>query len=425
MRTVVARALVLALMLALGPALAASAAPDGTATPAPPATLSVVGWPAGVVPHVPLNFRIVAFARGLEGPRSLLVLPNGDVLVAESRGAEEGRPSANRVTLLRDSTGAGVADQRFALITDLNRPVGLALRRDRLLVGVSDALESCPFLVGQTRLHGECHSIIDLPSAAGHDRWARPIAVNADETRVVAGVGASGDATADERDRLEPARATVLSARPDGHDVRTVASGLREPLALAFEPASGRLYATVGERTLADGSRAPDFLTHLEDGGFYGWPVALLGNHEDARAAAEHSPLIAATRVPDLLLPAGSLPRGLVFYHRDQFPKDYRGAAFVALAGSAGATFDAGFKVVAVPFANGKPSGPPTDFVTGFVKDAAAGEVYGRPSAVAVATDGTLLVADESGNTVWRVIFKCAACTPDPVVPTGRPRHAH
>ncbi len=390
--------------------LAAGDAPDGAAAAAPPASVAVVGWPEGVVPKVPLNFRIVAFARGLDGPRSLLVLPNGDVLVAESRGAEEGSPSANRVTLLRDSTGAGVADQRFALITDLNRPVGLALRRDRLFVGVSDALESCPFLVGQTRLHGECHPVLDLPSAAGHDRWARPVAVNPDESRVFAGVGASGDAEADARDRTESARATILSARPDGHDVHAVASGLREPLALAFEPVSGRLYATVAERTLAAGGRAPDFLAHVDDGAFYGWPAASPG---------------AKPHAPELLLPPGSTPRGLVFYHREQFPKDYRGAAFLALAGSGGATFDAGFKVVAVPFANGKPSGPPMDFLTGFVKDASLGQVYGGPSAVAVATDGTLLVADESGNTVWRVIFKCAACTPDPVVPTGRPRHAH
>ncbi len=414
------------LVIAVAVAAAFGTAGIARGEPAPPVAAplpaAASGWPEGAVPHAPANFRVIAFAHGLDGPRSLLVLPNGDVLVAESRGAADVRPSANRITLLRDSTGAGVADQKFALVTGLERPVGLALRRDRLLVAGSDAVASCPFLVGQTRLHGECHAILDLPSAGGHDHWARSLAINPDETRLFVSVGSSGDADPDYRDGADAMRATIESARPDGHDPKVFASGLRDPGAIAFEPTSGRLYATVSERTLPAGERVADYFTRIGEGAFYGWPWAYLGNHEDPRRAGQHPELVARTATPDVLLPPGSVPLGLTFYGREQFPKAYRGGAFIALAGSAGPGLANGYKVVAIPFANGRPGGAAEDFLTGFVKDAASGEVYGRPTAVAVATDGTLLVADDVGNTVWRVIFKCAACTPDPVPARTRER---
>ena len=397
--------------LATGAPAAADPAAPAALAPAAPARTS--GWPEGMIPQAPANFRVIAFARGLDGPRSLLVLPNGDVLVAESRGAATGgAPSANRVTLLRDTTGAGVADTRFALVTGLERPAGLALRRDRLLIANTDALLSCPFLVGQTRLHGECHPILDLPAAGGHDHWARTLALNPEESRLFIGIGSSGDSDPDYRDASDRTRATILDARPDGHDAKTFASGLRDPGALTFDPSTSHLYATVSERALPDGSRAGDFFTRIADGAFYGWPWAVLGKHEDPRRAGQHAELVAKTVAPDVLLPPGSSPLGAVFYSREQFPKDYRGAAFIALAGTPGLA--GGYKVVAIPFRDGRPSGPPEDFLTGFTGDAPGAEVYGRPVAVAVATDGTLLVADEIGNTVWRVIFKCAACTPDP-----------
>ena len=418
MHFVPALAATVAAALALASAIVAGA--EG-ATDAPPPVvapaLRAAGWPTGAMPHAPANFRVIAFARDLEGPRALLVLPNGDVLVSESRGAEEaGAPSADRVTLLRDSSGAGVADTRFALVTSLDRPAGLALRRDRLFIANTNAILACPFLVGQTRLHGECHLLADLPAAGGHDHWARSLALSPDETRLLAGIGSSGADTTDYRDRTDPERAAILSIAPDGQGRRTLASGLREPTGLAFEPASARLYATVAERMLPSGEPAPDFLTRIEEGAFYGWPYAYLGHHEDPRHAGEQPALVAKSRAPDLELAPGSMPRGLVFYGRDQFPKGYRGAAFLALGGALSGT-PVGFRVVSVPFAGGKPSGPPADFLTGFVGEGAELKLYGRPSAVAVATDGTLLVADDIGNTIWRVIFKCAACSPDPTVP--------
>ena len=421
MRSVLALAATVAAAVVL--AVATAGAVDGTAdAPLPVAAPAphAAGWPTGAMPHAPANFRVIAFARDLDGPRALLVLPNGDVLVAESRGADESNaPSANRVTLLRDSTGAGVADVRFALVTSLDRPAGLALRRDRLYIANTNAIVGCPFLVGQTRLHGECHPLADLPAAGGKDHWARPLALSPDETRLVAGVGSSGFNTTDYRDRTEPERAAIVSIAPDGRGRRTVASGLMDPSGLAFEPTSSRLYATVSERVLPSGERVPDFLARIEDGAFYGWPYAYSGHHEDPRHVGEQPSLVAKSRAPDLELPPGSMPRGLAFYGRDQFPKGYRGAAFLALGGALDGA-PVGYRVVSVPFADGKPSGPPADFLTGFVGEGAEPAAYGRPSAVAVATDGTLLVADDIGNTIWRVIFKCAACSPDPMIPHSR-----
>ncbi len=394
-------------------AASAPARADEDPPAAPPPAAHVLGWAEGTQPQAPQNFRVLPFARGLDAPHALLVLPNGDVLVAESRGAnEQGRRSANRLTLLRDTTGAGLADQQFVLLADLDRPSGLALRRDRLLVAGADAVLSCPFLVGQTRMHGECRSLAELPSAGGYDHWTRSLALDPDEAQLFVGVGSSGETVPDARDLAEPGRAAILALATEGHGRRVYATGLRDPAGLAFEPRRGRLYAVVGERAAAEGAQPGDYFTHVGEGEFFGW-----GTPEPR---AGHAPRTAA---PDLALGAGSVPRGLLFYTREHFPRGMRGGAFIALAGGAERFAAAGYRVVHVPFAEGRPSGPPQDFLTGFVKDAVSGAVYARPLALAVATDGTLLVADDSG-TIWRVLFKCAACTPDPVRPPDkRPNH--
>jgi glucose/arabinose dehydrogenase len=384
-----------------------------------------VGWAEGTAPQAPANFRVIAFARNLDGPRALLVLPNGDVLVAESRGAGGATAaSANRVTLLRDSTGAGVADQRFALIGDLDRPSGLALRRDRLFIADTGALRVCPFLVGQTRLHGECHALAELPAAGGHDHWTRALALAPDETSLLVAVGSSGDADPDYRDTSDAERGTILSMRPDGKGRRVYASGLREAAALGFEPSRGQPYAIASERAAAADEPVADYFTRVADGAFFGWPYAYAGGGADPRGAGQHPELVARTAKPDVRLPPRSDPRSFAFYGRDHFPRGFRGGAFIALGGAPERVSADGFKVVHVPFADGRPSGPPADFLTGFIKDAAAGEVYARPAALAIATDGTLLVADD-GGTLWRVIFKCAACTPDPVPAARDKRSAH
>jgi glucose/arabinose dehydrogenase len=419
MRLVLVAALVVAL-----PATGAAGAPAAPELPAPyaaPAAVKpprVIGWPQGTAPQAPPNFRVTAYARGLDNPRSLLVLPNGDVLVAESRGAAgETRPSANRITLLRDTDGSGVADKQFMLLDGLDRPYGLALRRDRLYVGDTDAVLSCPFLVGQTRLHGECRTLFALPSAGGRDHWTRNLAFNPDETRLYVSVGSSSNVDEDRVDVKDPMRAAILVAQPDGRELRVYASGLRNPVGLAFEPVTGRLFTTVNERDLLGDELVPDYLTHVEDGAFYGWPYAYFGAHEDPRKKGERTDLVARAIVPDLALEAHGAPLGLVFYGRENFPRSYRGGAFIALHGSWNRSSFAGYKVVQVPFSNGRIAGSPQDFLTGFIADPDKSEVYGRPAGLAVATDGALLVADDAGNTIWRVTFKCAACTPDPAPP--------
>jgi glucose/arabinose dehydrogenase len=418
--------LAVALLLAATARGAAEPLPEPFATPPAAKIAKVVGWPGDAAPRAPQNFRVGAFARGLDHPRSLLVLPNGDVLVAESRGAyppSPGRPSANRVILLRDTDGRGAAGQEFVLFDGARRPYGLALRRDRLYVAGSDAVYACPFLVGQTRLHGECKTLLELPDDDGRGHWTRNLAFSPDETQLYIAVGSHTNVDEEHVDEKVPERAAILVVRPDGKGRRIYASGLRNPVGLAFEPVSGRLWAAVNERDYLGDELVPDFLTGVRDGAFYGWPYAYFGTHEDPRRRGERPDLVARAVVPDYALPAHVAPLGLAFYTRAQFPKAYRGGAFVALHGSWNRSSFAGYKVVFVPFDDGRPAGPPQDFLTGFIKDEATSEVYGRPAAVAVAGDGSLLVADDAGDAIWRVVFKCAACTPDPpVAPHGARR---
>jgi glucose/arabinose dehydrogenase len=422
LRSILAAALAAAILGGAAPVVA-DPLPEPSATPPAAPLPKPVGWLAGTAPRAPQNFRVAAYARGLDHPRSLLVLPNGDVLVAEARGVaapSPGRPSANRITLLRDTHGQGTADQQFVLIESLTRPFGLALRRDRLYVGASDGVYSCPFLVGQTRLHGECRPLIALPDENGRGHWTRNLAFNPDETQLYVAVGSHTNVDAEHLDEKTPERAAILVARPDGQGLRVYASGLRDPVGLAFEPGSGRLWTAVNERDDAGDAPVPDFLTSVRDGAFYGWPYAYLGGHEDPRRKGERPDLVARAVAPDLPLAARVAPLGLAFYGRAHFPQSYRGGAFVALHGAANRPGLAGYQVAFVPFADGRPAGPVEDFLTGFVKDAGAGEIYGRPAGVAVATDGSLLVADDDGDTIWRVTFKCAACTPDPL-PARKP----
>ena len=413
---------------ALGPP-GAGATPAGLVLPLPYATPSavrvarVVGWPAGVTPRAPPNFRVEAYARGLDNPRSLLVLPNGDVVVAEARGASPPgakRPSADRVVLLRASAGSSVADQQFVLVDGIHLPFGLALRRDRLYIGAADAVHACPFLVGRTRLAGPCRTIVDLPDDDGGGHWTRSLAFSPDESQLYIGVGSRTNADEEHLDAKVPERAAILTARLDGKGHRIYASGLRNPAGLAIEPASGVLWATVSERDLLGDELVPDFLTSVRDGAFYGWPYSYFGAHEDPRKRGERPDLVARAAVPDFALDSHVAPLGLAFYGRDRFPPSHRGAAFIALHGSWNHSTLVGYKVVFVPFANGRPAGPAEDFLTGFIKDADANEVYGRPAGVAVTTDGALLVADDGGDTIWRVTFHCGACTPDPVPPAKR-----
>ena len=327
---------------------------------------TVAGWPAGITPRVPLNFRVQPYARGLDGVRALLVLPNGDVLVAESRRGPA--RAVHRVTLLRDTAAAGVADQSFVLTDDLEYPFGLGLRRDRLTVGAGESLWSCPYLVGQARLHGSCKLQAALAGGEG-----AALAWHPDEGHLVVAT--------------EPTAAgpgALYTAHAEAH---------------SLQPVAGRLGAVAGVAFSSKG----DLWTTLSDAAASGaTPVG---------ARAISVPDTPAAGRAELPLGAHGAPRALLFYGRTHFPLLHRGALFVATDES----------VLVAPFAGGKPTGAVEEFMGGFASvDGAA--PYGRPTALAVGTDGALLVADDT--TIWRVTFKCAACTPDPVParPARKPR---
>jgi glucose/arabinose dehydrogenase len=369
---------------------------------------------SGQVPQVPPGFTATPFATGLANPRRPLVLPNGDILVAEQ--------SAGYLTLLRDDgTGRAVWIDRH--VEDLNRPYGLAWQGDHVLVADQDGIWGVPHSLGALRAgRSETLRVDQVPASErkpiagaygakmiskkgvfgivqGHQN--RPLAVDPKTGDLFVGVGSSGNLGVEP----EP-KATIQRFNPDGSNQTTFASGMRNPTALAFHPQTGELYALVQERD-GLGDRLPsDFLTHVQAGGFYGWPYAYLGKHPQAGFANLAPDKVDATIVPDLLFEAHSSALDLVFYEGDQFPAEYKGHAFVALKGSWNRSEPTGYKVVRVPFKDGKPEGYYENFATGFwISGEQRAEVWGRPAALAVSKDGSLLVADDTGGTIWRISY--------------------
>lgn len=372
-------------------AAAAQAAEPGLPALAPP---KVVGWTDDARPAAPAGFTVSPLARGLDGPRGLAVLPNGDVLVAA--------PRTGRLTLLRDTDRDGVAEKQFVLVEGLDGPSGMLLRRDRLYVAASDAVWSFSFLVGQTRVNAAPRKLFDLPPG-GDGHPMRVLATDPDEKHLYVGVGTgNGEPGEGIGERALP-QATILSARWDGTDVGVFASGLRGAAGMAFEPVGGRLWA-VQDGCAAPGEEpAPDHLAEALKGALQDRPYRCTASRDDARSHAEEPGDAVGVEPAGVALGAGVAPRGLVFYRSGAFPERYRGGAFVGLHGSWNGSRLAGFGVAFVPFEAGRPVGPAEAFLTGFVRDGASGEVYGRPAGMAVASDGALLVADEGGDTIWRI----------------------
>jgi glucose/arabinose dehydrogenase len=369
---------------------------------------------SGQVPQVPPGFTATPFATGLANPRRLLVLPNGDVLVAEQ--------SAGYLTLLRDD-GNGRAIWIDRHVEDLNRPYGLAWQGDHVLVADQDGIWSVPHIVGALRAgRSENQRVDQVPPSErkpvagaygakmitskgvfgivqGHQN--RPLAVDPKTGALFVGVGSSGNVGVEP----EP-KATIQRFNADGSGQTTFSSGMRNPTALAFHPQTGELYALVQERDGLGDNLPSDYFTHVQEGGFYGWPYAYIGKHPQAGFANLAPDKVNATIVPDLLFEAHSSALDLVFYEADQFPPEYKGHAFVALKGSWNRSEPTGYKVVRVPFKDGKPEGYYENFATGFwISGEQRAEVWGRPAALAVAKDGSLLVADDTGGTIWRISY--------------------
>ena len=376
--------------------------------------------PAGAKPVAAAGLAVDAMAESLNHPRWLYVLPNGDVLVAETNAPprpEDGKgikgyimkkvmakagaavPSPNRITLLRDADGDGVAETRTEFLKGLNSPFGMALVGDTLYVANADAIVSFPYKAGDTAIAAAAHKVADLPGGPINHHWTKNIIASKDGSKLYATVGSNSN-VAENGMENEVNRAAILEVDPKTGATRLFASGLRNPNGMAWEPQSGALWTVVNERDELGSDLVPDYLTSVKEGAFYGWPYSYYGQHVDARVKPPRPDLVAKAIAPDYALGTHVAPLGLAFYEGALLPQ-YAGGAFIGQHGSWNREPRNGYNVVFIPFANGKPNGKPVDILSGFVNQ--QGEAYGRPVGVAVAKDGALLVADDVGNAIWRV----------------------
>ncbi|ATB33527.1 PQQ-dependent sugar dehydrogenase [Melittangium boletus] len=380
----------------------------------------VIGWPEGKTPVAPEGFGVTKYADGFQNPRWLYVLPNGDVLVAESNTVPKNEAalkeaqasgkaasqrigaSANRITLLRDTNGDGSPDVRETFLEGLNQPLGMLLLGNRFYVANTDGLWRYPYGNAQLSLRDPGEKLLSLPAGGYNNHWTRNLLANADGSKVYISVG-SGSNVAEHGLDNEIRRANILEVNPDGTGERIYASGLRNPVGMAWAPGTSTLWTVVNERDNLGDDLVPDYLTGVKEGGFYGWPFAYYGPNEDPRLAGQRPDLVSQTLVPDVALGSHTASLGLAFYEQKAFPEKYQGGAFIGQHGSWNRSDIVGYKVVFVPFKDGRPSGEPEDFLTGFIADRAKAQVYGRPVGLAVLPDGSLLVADDASNTVWRV----------------------
>lgn len=312
--------------------------------------------------------------------------------------------SPNRVTLLRDTDNDGRADERHVLLEGLNQPFGMAYVAPYLYVANTDGVMRFPYETGQTHIKDPGQKIMSLPAGGYNNHWTRNIIASADKKRLLVSVGSASNA-AEYGMKEEARRANILSIDLDGKNEKVYGAGLRNPNGMAFEPETGALWTAVNERDNLGDDLVPDYITSVQPGGFYGWPYSYWGKNRDPRVEGGDD-LVARAIVPDYAMGNHTASLGLTFYTAEAFPSRYRGGAFVGQRGSWNRSKFSGYKVAFVPFKNGVPAGPVEDFLTGFMPDANTGDTYGRPVGVAVDARGGLLVADDTGNTVWRVAPK-------------------
>jgi glucose/arabinose dehydrogenase len=381
----------------------------------------VRGWPAAAKPTPAAGLAVNAFATGLAHPRWLYVLPDGDVLVAETdappkpedgkgikgwvmkllmKRAGSGQPSPNRIVLLRDGDGDGVAETRSVLLQGLHSPFGMALVGDRLYIADTDAVVSVPYRDGETTIAATPTTLAPLPAGPINHHWTKSLVASADGRFLYAGIGSNSN-VGDNGLAVEAGRAAIYQIDVASGHAREFATGLRNPVGMDFQPDSGALWVVVNERDELGSDLVPDYMTAVHDGGFYGWPWSYYGQHIDVRPQPRRPDLVARALVPDYALGPHTASLGLVFYDGVLLPAPYRHGAFVGQHGSWNRRPRSGYKVIFVPFADGRPSGPAQDVLTGFVD--ADGHALGRPVGLAVARDGALLVADDVGGRVWRV----------------------
>jgi glucose/arabinose dehydrogenase len=403
--------------------------------PAPEKTLvptvkiaKAIGWPANKTPQAAETLNVTAFAKNLDHPRWIYVLPNGDVLVAETNAppkpednkgvkgfamkaamkrAGSTTPSANRITLLRDTNGDGIAEFQSVFLEGLNSPFGMALIGTDFYVANSDAILRFRYTEGETRINSPAIRLTALPAGDINHHWTKNIIASRDGKVLYATVGSNSNIAERGMD-AEVERAAILEVDTKTGSSRVFARGLRNPNGLAWEPTTDVLWTVVNERDELGNDLVPDYLTSVKDGAFYGWPYSYFGSHVDSRVTPPRPDLVATAVVPDYAVGAHTAPLGLAVSDGKVLGPSFSSGMFIGQHGSWNRKPPSGYKVIFIPFQNGKPEGKPVDVLTGFLSP--DGEAYGRPVGVAVDRKGGLLVADDVGNILWRV----SAGTPNP-----------
>ena len=388
------------------------------------------GWPPGGAPQAAAGLQVVAFASGLDHPRWLFVLPNGDVLVAESNAppkpegskgsksiksikdyvmawvmkrAGAGTPSANRISLLRDADGDGIAETRTVFLSGLYSPFGMALIGDRLFVANADAVLSFPYRRGDTVITAPGTKLLDLPGGPINHHWTKNLLASTDGSRLYVSVGSNSN-VGERGMAVEEGRAVIWEVQVADGAHRVYASGLRNPVGMAWDAAGTVLWTVVNERDELGSDLVPDYLSSVRDGGFYGWPYSYFGQNVDVRVQPPQPALVATALVPDYALGPHTAPLGLARSVGGKLPAAFADGMFIGQHGSWNRRPHSGYKVIFVPFQNGLPAGAPLDVLGGFLSE--SGQAQGRPVGVAIDTRGALLVADDVGNVIWRVSTK-------------------
>ena len=377
-------------------------------------------WPAEASPVAAAGLQVNRFAEGLDHPRWLYVLPNGDVLVAESNAqpkppkgikgrvmalvmkrAGAGVPSADRITLLRDADGDGTAEFRSVFLSDLTSPFGMALVGKTLYVANTDSLVKFGYEDGQTHIDTPAELVSELPAGKINHHWTKSLVASPDGAKLYVGVGSNSNVAENGMDK-ETNRAAILEIDPESGQTEVYASGLRNPVGMDWQPDTGALWVAVNERDEIGSDLVPDYMTSVQRDGFYGWPYSYFGQHIDVRVEPQRPDLVASALVPDYALGPHTASLGLEFYTGTLFPEPYRHGVFVGQHGSWNRKPRSGYKVIFIPFTDGMPTGEPEDILSGFIND--KDEAMGRPVDVAVDKYGALLTTDDVGNIVWRVV---------------------
>lgn len=367
--------------------------------PAPYATKSVtkrnsiVKWD-GKTPKAPQGFKVTKFADKFNGCRWIYQAPNGDIFVSESYG--------DKIALFRDADKNGSYETRKEYKNGLNEPFGLLVLNQSFYIANTDGLYQYPYNEQALKLEGKGKKILELPAGGYNNHWTRNLLASQDGKKIYVTVG-SGSNVGENGMEHEVRRACILEINPDGSGEKIYASGLRNPVGMDWNPESGQLWTAVNERDGLGHDLVPDYITSVKRDGFYGWPYSYFGDHLDPRLKGEGKDLAAKAIVPDVAVGSHTASLSVAFYTKNAFPAHYKNGAFVGQHGSWNRDPISGYKVLFVPFKGGKPSGPPQDFLTGFIADQAKADVYGRPVCVMVLTDGSLLVSDDGSNTIWKI----------------------